>query len=81
MRLADELARLPGVVQMRGYQRSYLGGDLMAGLLVAALAVPQALGYAAVAGVAVQVGLYTLPPALLGYALFGSSPVLFVGPV
>jgi high affinity sulfate transporter 1 len=81
MRLADELARLPGVVQMRGYQRSYLGGDLMAGLLVAALAVPQALGYAAVAGVGVQVGLYTLPPALLGYALFGSSPVLFVGPV
>jgi high affinity sulfate transporter 1 len=55
--------------------------DLSAGLLVAALAVPQALGYAAVAGVPVQVGLYTLPPALLAYALLGSSRLLFVGPV
>ena len=55
--------------------------DLSAGLLVAALAVPQSLGYAAVAGVPVQVGLYTLPPALLAYALFGSSRLLFMGPV
>ncbi|MEZ5192343.1 MAG: SulP family inorganic anion transporter [Nocardioides sp.] len=56
-------------------------GDLSAGLLVAALAVPQSLGYAAVAGVPVQVGLYTLPPALLAYALLGSSRLLFMGPV
>jgi high affinity sulfate transporter 1 len=53
----------------------------VAGVVVAALAIPQALGYAAVAGVPVQVGLYTLPPALLAYALFGSSRVLIVGPV
>lgn len=56
-------------------------GDLVAGLLVAALAIPQALGYAAVAGVPVQVGLYTLPPALLGYAFLGSCRILYVGPV
>lgn len=68
-------------IRLRRYQRSYLGGDLSAGLLVAALAVPQALGYATVAGVPVQVGLYTLPPALLAYALLGSSRVLYVGPV
>lgn len=55
--------------------------DLLAGLLVAALAVPQSLGYAVVAGVPVQVGLYTLPPALLAYALLGSSRLLFMGPV
>jgi high affinity sulfate transporter 1 len=66
---------------LRHYRRRHLPGDLLAGLLVAALAVPQALGYAAVAGVPVQVGLYTLPPALLAYALFGTSRVLFVGPV
>ncbi|MBM6400259.1 SulP family inorganic anion transporter [Phycicoccus sonneratiae] len=66
---------------LRHYPRRQLPGDLLAGLLVAALAVPQALGYAAVAGVPVQVGLYTLPPALLAYALFGTSRVLFVGPV
>lgn len=72
---------LPGLHRLRGYRRAQLPGDVVAGLIVAALAVPQALGYAAVAGVPVQVGLYTIPPALLAYALFGSSRVLFVGPV
>lgn len=68
-------------IRLIRYRREYLAGDLSAGLLVAALAVPQALGYATVAGVPVQVGLYTLPPALLAYALLGSSRVLYVGPV
>ena len=72
---------LPGLSRLRGYERRQLPADLFAGLLVAALAVPQALGYAVVAGVPVQVGLYTIPPALFAYALFGSSRVLFMGPV
>ena len=67
--------------RLRHYKPKYALPDLGAGLLVAALAVPQSLGYAAVAGVPVQVGLYTLPPALLAYALFGSSRLLFMGPV
>lgn len=71
----------PGLRLARGYHRDYLPGDLGAGILVAALAVPQALGYAVVAGVPVEVGLYTLPPALLAYALYGTSRILFVGPV
>ncbi|WP_088318688.1 SulP family inorganic anion transporter [Kineosporia sp. R_H_3] len=66
---------------MRRYRRTNLRADLTAGLVVAALAVPQALGYAVVAHVPVEVGLYTLPPALLAYALFGSSRLLVVGPV
>ncbi len=70
-----------GLVLLRAYTGRHLPADLLAGLLVAALAVPQSLGYAAVAGVPVQVGLYTLPPSLLAYALFGSSRLLFVGPV
>lgn len=70
-----------GLRLLRGYSGRHLPADVMAGLLVAALAVPQSLGYAVVAGVPVQVGLYTLPPALLAYALFGSSRLLFVGPV
>ncbi len=70
-----------GLVLLRAYTGRHLPADIVAGLLVAALAVPQSLGYAAVAGVPVQVGLYTLPPALLAYALFGSSRLLFVGPV
>jgi len=63
------------------YNRVKLRHDLIAGLVMAALAIPQALGYAAVAGVPVQVGLYTLPAALLAYAIFGSSKLLVVGPV
>lgn len=70
-----------GLRLLRNYSGRHLPQDVLAGLLVAALAVPQALGYAVVAGVPVQVGLYTLPPALLAYALFGSSRLLFVGPV
>jgi SulP family sulfate permease len=52
-----------------------------AGGVVAALAVPQALGYAAIAGVPVELGLYTVPIALIAYAIFGSSRQLVVGPV
>lgn len=84
MQLKGRLPRLQapiGLRLLRGYKASYLGGDITAGLLVAALAVPQALGYATIVGVPIQVGLYTMPPALLAYALFGSSRVLFVGPV
>ncbi|MEZ5093409.1 SulP family inorganic anion transporter [Nocardioides sp.] len=67
--------------RVRSYRPADALPDLAAGLLVAALAVPQSLGYAAVAGVPVQVGLYTLPPALLAYAVFGSSRLLFMGPI
>ncbi|MGB7818309.1 MAG: SulP family inorganic anion transporter [Ornithinibacter sp.] len=70
-----------GLRLLRDYSGRHLPADLLAGLLVAALAVPQSLGYAVLAGVPVQVGLYTLPPALLAYALFGASRLLFVGPV
>ena len=62
------------------YQRSRLRNDLLAGAIVAALLVPQSLGYAKIAGVPVQVGLYAVPLALLAYAVLGSSPQLIVGP-
>ena len=63
------------------YRRRFIAGDLLAGLVVAALAVPQSLGYAGIAGVPVIVGLYAIPLALIAYALLGSSPHLVVGPV
>ncbi len=62
------------------YRRSRLHRDLLAGAVVAALLVPQSLGYARIAGVPVQVGLYAVPLALLAYAVLGSSPQLIVGP-
>lgn len=73
--------RLPVVGWIKTYPIRYLGPDLLAGLVVAALAMPQSLGYAAIAGVPVLVGLYSIPLALIAYALFGSSPRLVVGPV
>ncbi len=66
---------------LRRYDRRMVAGDLLAGLVVAALAVPQSLGYAGIAGVPVIVGLYAIPLALIAYAVFGSSPHLVVGPV
>jgi MFS superfamily sulfate permease-like transporter len=66
---------------LRGYERSWLRGDLVAGLTVWAILVPQALAYASIAGVSPVVGLYAAPGALVFYALFGSSRVLIVGPM
>jgi SulP family sulfate permease len=66
---------------LRGYQRSWLRGDLRAGLTVWAVLVPEALAYASIAGVSPVVGLYAAPGALILYAALGSSRQLVVGPM
>ncbi|WP_349294574.1 SulP family inorganic anion transporter [Baekduia alba] len=66
---------------LHGYRRGWLRGDLIAGLTVWAVLVPEALAYATIAGVSPVVGLYAAPPALLLYAMFGSSRHLVVGPM
>src|SRR3954468_15505373 len=66
---------------LHGYQRPWLPKDLVAGLTVWAVLVPEALAYATIAGVSPVVGLYAAPPALLLYALFGSSRHLVTGPM
>ncbi len=82
MNIPGGLARaMPITTWLPSYRASWFRGDLLAGLIVAALAVPQALGYAGIAGVPVVVGIYAIPAALIAYALFGSSPHLVVGPV
>ncbi|HQR27224.1 MAG TPA: SulP family inorganic anion transporter [Nocardioides sp.] len=78
---AGRWRRVPAVGWVPEYRREWLRGDLVAGAVVAALAVPQALGYAAIAGAPVQAGLYAVPVALFVYAVFGSSRQLVVGPV
>jgi sulfate permease, SulP family len=65
---------------LQGYERRWLRGDIVAGLTVWAVLVPEALAYATIAGVSPVVGLYAAPPALLLYAVFGSSKHLVVGP-
>ena len=53
--------------------------DLIAAVSVAALLIPESMGYASVAGVPAQIGLYAAPLALIGYALFGGSKLLVFG--
>jgi sulfate permease, SulP family len=66
---------------LQGYRAGWLRGDLVAGLTVWAVLVPEALAYASIAGVSPVVGLYAAPGALILYAAFGSSRHLVVGPM
>ena len=66
---------------LRGYDRRWLRGDLIAGLTVWAVLVPESLAYASIAGVSPVIGLYAAPAALILYAAFGSSRHLIVGPM
>ena len=66
---------------LHDYRRDWLRADLIAGLTVWAVLIPEALAYAGIAGVSPVVGLYAAPGALLLYAAFGSSRHLVVGPM
>ncbi|HVN59880.1 MAG TPA: SulP family inorganic anion transporter [Gaiellaceae bacterium] len=65
---------------LQGYRRNWIRGDVIAGLTVWAVLVPEALAYASIAGVSPVVGLYAAPGALILYAAFGSSRQLVTGP-
>ncbi|WP_116999950.1 SulP family inorganic anion transporter [Desertimonas flava] len=71
----------PLFASLRGYRRRWLRADVVAGLTVWAVLVPESLAYASIAGVSPVVGLYAAPPALVLYAAFGSSRHLVVGPM
>ena len=71
---------LPIAQWLPAYDRAWLSGDLVASLTVWALLVPEAMAYATLAGVPPEAGLYAAPLALVGYALFGTSRQLNVGP-
>jgi MFS superfamily sulfate permease-like transporter len=64
---------------LQGYRRAWLRPDLIAGLTVWAVLVPESLAYASIAGLPPVVGLYAAVPALVLYALAGSSRQLVVG--
>jgi high affinity sulfate transporter 1 len=71
---------VPGVRAVREYKKSWLRSDIVAGLVLAAILVPQGMAYAELAGLPAVTGLYTTIGCLLGYALFGPSRVLVLGP-
>jgi SulP family sulfate permease len=62
----------------RGYRRAWLGPDLVAGAVASCVVVPQAIAYASLAGLPVQLGLYAALVGMLVYALLGSSRPLSV---
>ena len=66
---------------IRGYRRDQFLGDLIAGIIVAIMLIPQAMAYAMLAGLPPQVGLYASIVPLVLYSVFGSSNSLAVGPV
>ena len=71
---------MPGVRVARTYQRSWLSSDVVAGVVLAAILVPQGMAYAELAGLPPVTGLYTTVACLVGYAVFGPSRVLVLGP-
>lgn len=66
---------------MRNYQKTWLSGDVVAGVIVTVMLIPQSLAYALLAGLPPEVGLYASILPIIAYALLGSSMTLAVGPV
>ena len=74
------LATLPILETLRTYRAAFAGRDLSAGIAVAAVGLPSAIAYPAIAGLPPETGLYASIFAVLGYALFGPSERLITGP-
>ena len=71
---------LPGLQAVRSYRREWLAKDVVAGIVLSTLLVPQGMAYAELAGLPPITGLYTSILCLLGYAVFGPSRILVLGP-
>ncbi|MGO4839298.1 SulP family inorganic anion transporter, partial [Rhizobiaceae sp. 2RAB30] len=67
------LGWLPFTQGLRGYKLGWLRDDLSAGLAVAAVGLPSAIAYPAIAGLPPQTGIYASIAPLVAYALFGPS--------
>jgi high affinity sulfate transporter 1 len=80
MRRRIQVVHVPGVRLARTYQRTWVRGDIVAGFVLTALLVPQGMAYAELAGLPPVTGLYTTVAALVGYAVFGPSRILVLGP-
>lgn len=72
---------LPALLWLPHYNRRLLGSDLMAGIIVTLMVIPQSMAYALLAGLPAVVGLYASLLPAIAYALLGTSRTLAVGPV
>ncbi len=71
---------IPGLEAARTYKPAWLSKDIVAGLVLASLLVPQGMAYAELAGLPPITGLYTSVMCLAAYAVFGPSRILVLGP-
>jgi high affinity sulfate transporter 1 len=71
---------MSGLQRLLSYQSSWLRGDILAGITVAAYLIPQCMAYGELAGVKPVMGLWAILPPMLIYTIFGSSPQISVGP-
>src|SRR6516165_7347441 len=71
---------LPSLKWIGAYQREWLLPDIFAGIALWAVMVPEGMAYSSIVGVPPIMGLYTIVPALVAYALLGTSRQLVVGP-
>jgi high affinity sulfate transporter 1 len=71
---------VPGLQAVSSYRRQWLAKDIVAGVVLTTLLVPQGMAYAELAGLPPITGLYTSILCLLGYAVFGPSRILVLGP-
>jgi high affinity sulfate transporter 1 len=71
---------MPGVRVLRTYERRWLPRDVIAGIVLVTLLVPQGMAYAELSGLPPITGLYTTVVCLVAYALVGPSPILVLGP-
>ena len=71
---------LPILGWLPSYRRDWLLPDVLAGLAIWAVMVPEGMAYAGIVGVPAIMGLYTIVPPLVAYAIFGTSRLLVVGP-
>ena len=74
------MVRLARGLSLSSYRREWLGKDVVAGIVLSTLLVPQGMAYAELAGLPPITGLYTTVLCLLGYAAFGPSRILVLGP-
>src|SRR5262245_18686525 len=71
---------LPVLAWLPTYRRAWLLPDVLGALALWAVMVPEGMAYAGIVGVPPIMGLYTIVPSLIAYALLGSSRLLVVGP-
>jgi SulP family sulfate permease len=75
---ANQPGLIPALTWLRTYQKQWLRMDVIAGLIAAAVVIPKAMAFATIAGLPVQVGLYTAFVPMVVYVLLGTSRPLSV---